>query len=304
MTYRVVHRTEYHYDSVVSASYGEAHLHPRQTLSQQPYKAALTIDPFPEHYRERRDFFGNRVAYFSILEEHNTLTVEATSIVDVRERQTVLSSLGEIGWERARDLLHEDSTEDVLGARQFVLASPASPPSAGALDYARPTFAAGRPIGECLEELCVRLRSEFEFAPGVTTVSTPVDEVLARRAGVCQDFAHLTISGLRGLGLAARYVSGYLETDPPPGEERLLGADVSHAWVSVFVPQVGWVDLDPTNGQFVNGRYVTVAWGRDYTDVPPLKGVIYTESEGQQLDVTVDVTHIAEDDPILASVSA
>jgi transglutaminase-like putative cysteine protease len=304
VTYRVVHRTEYRYDSVVSASYGEAHLHPRETQGQQPYKAALTIAPFPEHYRERRDFFGNRAAYFSVLEEHDTLTVVATSIVDVRERQPMVPAISELRWEQARDLLVEGSAEEALDARQFVLGSPAVPASVGALDYARRSFAPGRPLGECLEELCQRLHAEFEFAPGVTTVSTPVDEVMARRAGVCQDFAHLTISGLRGLGLATRYVSGYLETDPPAGQERLIGADVSHAWVSVFVPQMGWVDLDPTNGQFVNGRYVTVAWGRDYTDVPPLKGVIYTESEGQQLEVTVDVTPIADDDPILASVSA
>jgi transglutaminase-like putative cysteine protease len=147
------------------------------------------------------------------------------------------------------------------------------------------------------------LHRDFAFAPGATTVSTPVDEVLERRAGVCQDFAHVTIAGLRGLGLAARYVSGYLETLPPEGAERLVGADVSHAWVSVFVPGVGWIDLDPTNDQFVNDRYVTVAWGRDYTDVPPLKGVIFTESDAQDLEVTVDVVPVAEDDPDLVVVA-
>ena len=157
---------------------------------------------------------------------------------------------------------------------------------------------------DALADLCRRMHRDFEFSPGATTVSTPIDEVLARREGVCQDFAHLTIGGLRGLGLAARYVSGYLETDPPPGEERLTGADVSHAWVSVFVPGVGWVDIDPTNGQFANSRYVTVAWGRDYADVPPLKGVIYTEGVGQRLEVTVDVTPVPDDDPALASVAS
>lgn len=304
MTYRVVHRTEYLYDSAVSASYGEAHLHPRQTPSQQPYKATLTIDPFPEHYRERRDFFGNRAAYFTVLEPHDALTVVATSIVDVRDRRSILPAVGQLSWEQARDLLRQDPSEEAIDARQFVLGSPAVSGSPGAVDYVRQSFPRGRPVVEGLEELCRRLRDEFEFAPGVTTVSTPVDEVLARRAGVCQDFAHLTISGLRGLGLATRYVSGYLETMPPPGHDRLIGSDVSHAWVSVFVPQVGWVDLDPTNGQFVNARYVTVAWGRDYTDVPPLKGVIYTKSEGQKLEVTVDVVPIADDDPVLASVSS
>jgi transglutaminase-like putative cysteine protease len=304
MTYRVVHRTRYEYDSTVSASYGEAHLYPRETQSQQTYLATLTIDPFPEHYRERRDFFGNRVAHFTVLESHRALTVTATSMVDVRDRRAILPEVGELRWEQARDLLHLDTAVETIDARQFVLPSPVATPSAAATEYARPTFAPGRPLVDALEELCVRMKAEFEFAPGSTTVSTPVDEVLARRAGVCQDFAHLTISALRGLGLAVRYVSGYLETDPPPGRPRLVGADVSHAWVSVFVPQVGWVDIDPTNGKFVGSRYVTVAWGRDYDDVPPLKGVIYTQSESQKLEVTVDVTTIPDDDPALKSVAS
>lgn len=303
MTYRVVHRTRYEYDAEVSASYGEAHLHPRDTQSQQTYLATLTIDPFPEHYRERRDFFGNRVAHFTVLEQHRVLTVTATSMVDVRDRRAILPEVGELQWEQARDLLHRDTAVETIDARQFVLTSPVATPSVNATEYARVTFVPGRPLVESLEELCTRLHTEFKFAPGATTVSTPVDEVLARRAGVCQDFAHLTISALRGLGLAVRYVSGYLETDPPPGQDRLVGADVSHAWVSVFVPQIGWVDIDPTNGHFVNNRYVTVAWGRDYADVPPLKGVIYTQSEKQTLKVTVDVTTIPEDDPALASVA-
>jgi transglutaminase-like putative cysteine protease len=303
VTFRVVHRTHYQYDSEVSASYGEAHLHPRETQSQQPYLATLTIDPFPEHYRERRDFFGNRVAHFTVLENHRELVVTATSMVDVRDRRAILPDVGDLRWEKARDEMGRDTAVESLDARQFALASPAATPSLGAVEYASSTFVAGRPLVEALDELCTRMKADFEFAPGATTVSTPVDEVLARRTGVCQDFAHLTISALRGLGLAARYVSGYLETDPPPGQARLVGADVSHAWVSVYVPHVGWVDIDPTNGQFVNNRYVTVAWGRDYDDVPPLKGVIYTQSEHQTLEVTVDVTTIPDDDPALASVA-
>ena len=304
MTYRVVHRTEYLYDSKVSASYGEAHLHPREVQGQQCYVSTLTIDPFPEHYRERRDFFGNRAAHFTVLEPHQSLTVTATSMVEVRDRRAIIPVIGDLRWEQARDLLHQDPGVDTLEARQYALESPSVSASAAATAYAASSFPTGRPLIEALSELSTRMHDDFEFAPGVTTVSTPIDEVLARRAGVCQDFAHLTIAGLRGLGLAARYVSGYLETVPPPGRARLIGADVSHAWVSVFVPQVGWVDIDPTNDQFVNDRYVTVAWGRDYADVPPLKGVIYTEGKGQKLKVTVDVVTIPDDDPALASVSS
>ena len=304
MIYRVVHRTRYQYESRVSASYGETHLQPRDTHAQRTYQATLSVDPFPEHYRERRDFFGNRAAHFTVLEPHSVLTVTASSMVDVRDRREVLSKVGELRWEATRDAVATARGEDAVEARQFVLASPVVGHSRAATEYVGRSFVTGRPLVEALDDLCERLHAEFEFAPGVTTVSTPIDEVLARRAGVCQDFAHLTISGLRGLGLAARYVSGYLETDPPPGRARLVGADVSHAWVSVFAPSVGWIDLDPTNSQWVNARYVTVAWGRDYADVPPLKGVIFTESEGQKLDVTVDVTAIPDDDPVLASVAS
>lgn len=302
MTYRVVHRTRYEYESEVSASYGETHLHPRNVRGQQTYASTLTIDPFPEHYRERRDYFGNRAAHFTVLDPHCELTVTATSVVEVQNRRSILPVVGETTWEQARDLLVSEVGPEVVDARQFRLVSPNVPASPSATAYAAPSFTPGRPLVEALADLSTRLHTDFEFAPGVTTVSTPVEEVLSKRAGVCQDFAHLTIAALRGLGLAARYVSGYLETVPPPGARRLVGADVSHAWVAVFVPQVGWVDLDPTNDQFVNDRYVTVAWGRDYADVPPLKGVIYTESESQSMEVTVDVVPIDDDDPALASV--
>jgi len=264
----------------------------------------VAIEPSPEQYRERRDYFGNRAAHFTVLEPHTELSVTATSMVDVRDRRPAVDMVGDLRWEQARDLLHGDDSTETIDARQYGLESKAARASVGATAYASNSFPAGRPLIEALSDLSNRLHADFEFARGVTTVSTPVDEVLARRAGVCQDFAHLSISALRGLGLAARYVSGYLETVPPPGRARLIGADVSHAWLSVFVPQVGWVDLDPTNDQFVNNRYVTVAWGRDYTDVPPLKGVIYTEGEGQKLEVTVDVVAIPDDDPALLAVAS
>ncbi len=304
MTYRVVHRTEYSYDSQVSASYGVAHLHPRETARQQTYSSTLTIDPFPEHYRERRDFFGNRAAHFTVLEPHVDLTVTATSLVDVLDGPDVAGLLGDLPWEQARDRLHADESGETFEARQFVLDSPVATGSAAATAYAAASFAPGRPLHDALFELSHRMNGDFEFKPGATTVSTPVEEFLATRAGVCQDFAHLTISALRGLGLAVRYVSGYLETVPPPGRARLVGADVSHAWVSVHVPEVGWVDLDPTNDQFVNNRYVTVAWGRDYGDVPPLKGVIFTQGKEQKLEVTVDVESVPDGDPSLAAVAS
>jgi transglutaminase-like putative cysteine protease len=294
MTYRVVHRTEYRYDSTVSASYGEAHLHPRETPSQQCYASTLTIDPYPESFRERRDFHGNRAAYFSIREPHRELVVTATSEVEVMDRSRIVGAVGDRRWERVTQATAEDPAIDTRLARELVLPSPAAPRSAVAAEYAEPSFPAGRPLVEALAELAHRLHDDFEFAPGVTTVTSTIEEVMARRAGVCQDFAHLAIAGLRPLGLATRYVSGYLETEPPPGLPHLVGVDQSHAWVSVYVPEVGWVDLDPTNDQFANDRYVTVAWGRDYSDVPPLKGVIFTPGESQQLSVHVDVVRMSD----------
>ena len=301
MTFKVVHRTEYRYAREVFSTYGEARLHPRELTGQQCYSTTLSVDPFPEEYRVRRDFFGNRVAHYAVLEPHTELVVTATSIVDIRGRQVLLGPAGGLRWEEVRDGLRTAEDPDALDARQFTLPSPAAAPSPDAAAYVAGSFPPGRPLVEALADLTARIRSDFEYQPGSTDVDTTVDELLARRAGVCQDFAHLTITGLRALGLSARYVSGYLETEPPPGMARLQGADVSHAWVGVFVTGLGWIDLDPTNDQFVDDRYVTVAWGRDYSDVPPLKGVIFTESESHELTVSVDVTPVPDGDPVLTA---
>lgn len=299
MTFKVVHRTEYRYAREVHSCYGEARLHPRELPGQQCYATTVSVDPFPEEYRVRRDFFGNRVAHYSVLEPHTDLVVTATSVVDVRGRQTALPVIGERTWDAVREALQHGTDPETLDARQFVLPSPAAATSAAAAAYVAPSFPAGRGIVDALADLAHRIRTDFEYRPGSTDVDTSVDELLDRGAGVCQDFAHLAITGLRALGLAARYVSGYLETEPPPGGERLQGADVSHAWLAAFVPGVGWLDVDPTNDQFVDDRYVTVAWGRDYGDVPPLKGVIFTESETHELSVSVDVTPLPDGDPAL-----
>jgi transglutaminase-like putative cysteine protease len=187
-----------------------------------------------------------------------------------------------------------DSSRDpeIVDALQFCLDSPLAASSPDLASYGRTSFVPGRPVVEALADLAERIHGDFAYTPGATSVRTSAEEVLARRKGVCQDFAHLAIGCLRSLGMAARYVSGYLETDPPPGQPRLQGADVSHAWASLFVAGAGWVDIDPTNNQLVNDRYITTAWGRDYGDVPPLKGVIFTEGTTHDLEVIVDVVRI------------
>jgi transglutaminase-like putative cysteine protease len=295
MAYEVTHRTEYRYPSTVSSSFGEIIMLPRDLPGQACVRSELVIDPAPHDLRQRIDFFGNRVAYFAVLAPHTRLSVTATSLVRVHGRRAEPAPPLEPGWEQARDRLRAETVGELLEARQFVLDSPLVTLSEQLAEYAAPSFQPGQPVLAAVTDLASRIYRDFEFVPGATEVKTTIDEVFARRAGVCQDFAHVAIGCLRSLGLAARYVSGYLETRPPPGKARIAGADVSHAWVSAFVPGAGWVDVDPTNDQLVNDRYVTTAWGRDYTDVPPLKGVIFTEGDVQDLRVSVDVVPV--DDP-------
>jgi transglutaminase-like putative cysteine protease len=289
VTYDVVHTTRYIYESEVSASYGQVHLMPRDLPGQVCRASSVRIEPEPADYRERIDFFGNRAAYFSIRQPHTRLTVTSTSRVDVQDRQVPPTGPP---WEEVRDRLAAADTDTELDARQFTLESPLVCVSAAVEQYAAPSFLPGRPVLDVVADISSRIHAGFAYRPGSTSVTTGLDEVLAGAEGVCQDFAQLAIGCLRARGLAARYVSGYLETRPPPGRPRRQGADVSHAWTSVFVPDLGWVDIDPTNDQFVNDRYLVTAWGRDYSDVPPLKGVIFTEGTGHELEVTVDVVPV------------
>jgi transglutaminase-like putative cysteine protease len=288
--YRVKHRTTYRYAVEVSASYGQMHLLPRVVDGQTCRESRVVIDPAPDDLRERTDYFGNRAAFFAIHSDHTSLTVTTISDVSVGRRDS-LGLLGAQPWEQIRDrtAAPEDNGWE---PSDFLLDSPLVAASAELADYARPSFPTGRPVLEALVDLARRIHADFAYAPGSTSVTTTVDEVLTARKGVCQDFAHLAIGCLRSLGLAARYVSGYLETKPPPGKERLRGADVSHAWASLWVPGGGWVDIDPTNSRVVDDRYVTAAWGRDYADIPPLKGVIFTKGREHELDVVVDVVRL------------
>lgn len=289
MKYRVTHTTAYRYEEAVSSSYGQFHLLPRDLPGQHCSRAEVEIDPAPDDYRERFDFFGNRMAYFEIASRHRSLAVTTTSWVEVapEARRASIAAVEAVGagWEQARP----DSASGDIEGSEFVVDSPLVAASPELAAFGRTVFTPGRPMIEALTGLAERVHDDFAYKPGATKVSTTAAEVLVRREGVCQDFAHLVIGCLRSLGLAARYVSGYLETDPPPGRPRLQGADVSHAWASVLVPGVGWIDVDPTNRHLVNERYVVTAWGRDYSDVPPLKGVIFTAGANHDLEVLVDV---------------
>jgi len=292
-TYRVTHRTTYRYEDEVSASYGQMHLLPRTAEGQTCRATRVTIDPAPDDLRERIDYFGNRAAFYAIHSEHTSLTVTTTS--DLSVSRGGLGLIDAPPWEQVRDRTASPSVDDGWEPTDFLLDSPLVPASPALADYAGSSFTPGRPVLEALLDLAQRIHADFDYEPGSTSVTTTVDDVLTARKGVCQDFAHLAIGCLRALGLAARYVSGYLETVPPAGGPRPAGADVSHAWAALWVPGSGWVDVDPTNQQFVNDRYVTTAWGRDYSDVPPLKGVIFTKGIEHELEVVVDVVPL--DDP-------
>jgi transglutaminase-like putative cysteine protease len=290
--YEVTHRTEYRYEADVSDSYGQLHLLPRDLPGQRCHTAGVVIDPIPDDYRERLDYFGNRVSYLAIHHPHRALTVTATSIVEVEDRPVGLSLVRDRPWEQARDAVRDGHVRDSLDAVQYVLGSPLVEASAAFAEYAAATFTPRRPLLDAVTDICHRIHADFQYESGSTSVTTPLADVFAQRKGVCQDFAHVGIACLRSIGLPARYVSGYLETDPPPGRPKLKGADGSHAWMSVLVPQAGWLDVDPTNNRLANNRYVVTAYGRDYSDVPPLSGVIYTSGKTESLRVLVDVVAV------------
>lgn len=285
-TYTVRHATRYRYAAPVTASYGQHRLLPRDTPWQQVHDADVVILPEPDEHDEHRDLLGNRVGWFALQHAHTELEVSATSHVQVRA--PVLPE-HDPPWEEVRDELRHATDEASIEARGLAIDSPLVAASPALRALSAETFTPGRGIVAALLDLTSHLHAEFEFDPTATTVASPLDEVLERRAGVCQDFAHVMIGALRSLRLPARYVSGYLETQPPPGMQRLQGADASHAWVALHVPGHGWVDADPTNDQLVGDRHVTVGWGRDYADVTPVKGVIETHGHTESLDVEVDV---------------
>ncbi|MGC2165440.1 MAG: transglutaminase family protein [Gallionella sp.] len=288
MRYRIHHTTSYEYSDMVGHSYNEARLLPRKAQNQILISSRLEISPAESDFRVREDFFGNQVAYFSVTEPHREFTVSAISDVEVSESVGQLDFSRGISWEAVKETLRTDRQPETLDARQYMLNSPYIEASAELAEYALRSFTPGRPLIEIVHELMQRIYKDFVFDPEFTTLATPLKTVLEFRRGVCQDFAHLAIGCMRSHGLAARYVSGYIETLPAPGMEKLVGSDASHAWFSVYLPDIGWMDFDPTNNQVPSGQHIIVAWGRDYADVTPLKGVVFG-GLSHELNVSVNV---------------
>jgi len=280
MNYRVTHTSTYRYSEPVSISHHALRLTPRALPRQSCRRNEIEITPKPAVTRSRTDYFGNQLTFVAVQDPHEQLVVRVTSEVEVNPAATI-DPAKTPAWEIAR-------TPDALEASEFVFDSHYVRTSGELTAYASPSFTAGRPLLEAVLDLTGRIHKEFTFDPKATTVATPLERVFTQRRGVCQDFAHLEIGCLRSLGLPARYVSGYLQTVPPPGKPRLVGVDMSHAWVSVFCPGNGWVDVDPTNNVLVSTSHVTLAWGRDYGNVSPIRGVIVGGGQ-HALQVSVDV---------------
>ncbi|MCU1394127.1 MAG: transglutaminase [Ilumatobacteraceae bacterium] len=290
MRYSVRHRTFYRYGERMSSGQSLGHLTPRTTPNQTLVSSSITVAPEPEEVSEWLDAFGNPVNSFTITSPHETLEVVATSLIDVTV--PVLPDISE-PWETIMSRLPSRFGALDVEAQQFVLPSPFIPYLFELHTLAKEAFTPGRPFLEAFRALNSAIYTTYSFDPSFSDVSTPLGDVLLHRRGVCQDFAHLMTGALRSIGLAARYVSGYIETEPPPGEAKLVGSDASHAWCSVYVPDVGWIDADPTNNQIPPHRHVTVAWGRDYGDVAPLRGVVLGPSATQAMKVEVDVNRLA-----------
>ena len=285
--YRVRHVTDYVYSQAVTTSHHELHLLPRVVPGQEIRAESLVVTPFPSLRRDRFDWFGNRTTHLAIHERHTRLTVTSDLEVEI-DRAPVADPPGT--WEEARDAVRRQADPEARAAVEFALPSMRASPSPAALAFATPSFPAGRPLAEAARDLMRRIHAEFAYDQTATDVSTSIDEVLRKKRGVCQDFAHVQIACLRALGLAARYVSGYLVTRPGKTEE-LVGADASHAWLAVRAADGSWLDLDPTNNVVPTDRHIVVAQGRHFGDVTPMRGVILGGGR-HELSVGVDVTSI------------
>ena len=291
MVYSVTHTTEYIYDDYVSYCHNLATLKPRSFNGQQVLEYNISINPQPTEISESIDFFGNHTTRFSIQQSHKILEVTCKSKID-RNIKNVIDELPEA----AKNITLNDALAEIkklnpelLEVKQYVLESPLIRKINNEIrDYARVSFIGYRSIFEAAYELMQRIYNDFTYLPGYTSVATPINEVILEKKGVCQDFAQIAIACIRSVGLPAKYISGYIETIPPEGKPKLVGADASHAWFSIYIPGYGWFDFDPTNNQVPSLQHITVAWGRDYYDVSPLKGVIFSNGENQ-MKVSVDI---------------
>ncbi len=293
--YRVSHVTRYSYDDVLEACYNRGLLRPRETPTQRVLATELVATPESDLLTTHLDYFGNHSVYLETRAPTSELTVAATSVVEVDWAVPDLAALD--AWTVAEAADSIAAGADPVELAEFTLPSPLIAIGPKLRGYSAEALGPDRPLGAAVAALLHKIHSDFSYRQGATSVKTTLAELLELRQGVCQDFAHLAVGCLRAAGLPARYVSGYLETAPPPGKEKLRGADATHAWASVLTPTGEWVDLDPTNDNFADSRYIVTAWGRDFSDVSPLRGVVFTEAGSSDLVVEVDVEPLPPFDP-------
>ena len=295
--YEVRHRTTYSYEEYVTDSFGRALLQPRETAQQQIVEHAVEITPEPHILTDHVDHFGNHSSFYEVRTPHTSLEVSKRSIVEIEWPAPDMERLDAWTVAEAAEAIADGERVDRAEAAQYLLPSSLVDITAEVTAYAAGILPPERPFGSALVALYADIYRDFTYTKGATSVKTTLPELLAGRQGVCQDFAHLAVGCLRAVGIPGRYVSGYIETQPPPGEVKLEGADASHAWVSAMTPDGDWVDLDPTNNHFADSRYIVTGWGRDFRDVSPLKGIIFSEGSGSSLDVGVDVIRLGTGDP-------
>ena len=287
MEYRITHRTVYDYSAAVSVSHHAARLLPMQGDTQQVSRSSLTITPEPALRKESRDYFGNAVCSFAIQEIHRRFEVVARSQVAVNAATAPALALSPV-WEKVAACFRDPVSPADVAPYEFCMESPHVRLMPDFADFARQSFPPGTPLLVGAQDVMRGIHRDFRYDSVATTIATPIEEVWEKRHGVCQDFAHMAIACLRSLGLAARYVSGYLRTYPAAGKPRLVGADASHAWFAVYCPVNGWVDFDPTNDVLPSIEHITVAVGRDFSDVSPLSGILTGGGE-HKVRVSVDV---------------
>jgi transglutaminase-like putative cysteine protease len=292
MMYRIKHITEYNYAEKVSHCYNLAHIIPRSTTRQKCLRSEVRVEPLTAAAAKRVDYFGNHAYHFEIQQPHKQLIITAFSEVDTGQQHSAPQLDIGVTCMDARILLAESKHADVLFAREFMLDSPMIQARKALYDYALPSFSDNRSLLSSVMELTHRIYEDFTYCPESTTIATPLTEVLDKKRGVCQDFAHLQIGCLRAMGFPAKYISGYIETLPAPGKIKLVGTDASHAWISVFSPTDGWIEFDPTNNCVAAEQHIITAWGRDFFDVTPLRGIIFGGGEKPILNISVDVARI------------
>lgn len=295
--YEVRHRTTYTYEEYVTDSFGRALLRPRETEQQRVVEHEVVVSPEPHILTEHVDHFGNRSSFYEVRTPHTVLEVHKRSILEVEWPAPDMQRLDAWTVAEAAEAVGAGEGIDRAEAAQYLLPSSLVDIEPEVIAYSAGILPPDRPLGSALAALYAHIYRDFTYAKGTTSVKTTLPELLEGRRGVCQDFAHLAVGCLRAVGIPGRYVSGYIETRPAPGQTKLEGSDASHAWAAAMSPDGDWIDLDPTNNHFADSRYVTTGWGRDFRDVSPIKGVVFSDGGSSTLEVGVDVIRLGEGDP-------